>query len=389
MVLLYLPLDGQETVLSDTLKIEINAGSLQQALHSISDKTGVRFAYRMSLLEGKTVNKASYRLPTQEIISHLLKPNRLCYTYQNNQIILHTNCLPRNYTFTGFIFEDSTFKPIPYVAVSMTGRAEGSIADHSGRFELIISYTSDEWDTLVFSSMGYERDTFLIKPGSDKNNSFILKPKIYPVEPVIIRPVVYEVRELGNRRDRQTGSLYLDTHGQQTALYIRDSKNKRIGKLISISFYLSKKGNTNAPLRIRVYKPDTHGLPGINLLKDALVVKPDKGEGWYTYNLEQANIEIPVEGLFVAIEGVFPDEYEYYQGSSDFIDLANQDEKDEPGQLTYGQRIGYNRQCRRETWHYSMSKVWFQLEKQTFGVMISAVVKYEKRNETEKNSGHE
>ena len=49
--------------------------------------------------------------------------------------------------------------------------------------------------------------------------------------------------------------------------------------------------------------------------------------------------------------------------------------------LTYGQRLGYNRKCRKNTWHYSMAKVWFQIEKQAFGIMISATIKYEKKTD--------
>ena len=84
----------------------------------------------------------------------------------------------------------------------------------------------------------------------------------------------------------------------------------------------------------------------------------------------------------MAIEGVFPDDYDYYFGNADFIDLKNNIKSGEnENPLSYGQRLGYNRKCRKDTWHYSMAKVWFQIEKQAFGVMISASIKYVKNTD--------
>jgi hypothetical protein len=112
------------------------------------------------------------------------------------------------------------------------------------------------------------------------------------------------------------------------------------------------------------------------------VVKPDLSEGWYRIDLVLEDIEFPKQGAFVAIEGVFPDDYDYYHGSADFVDIkATKQPLQNENLLAYGQRLGYNRKGRKDTWHYSMSKIWFQLEKQAFGVMISATVKYVKNTD--------
>jgi hypothetical protein len=364
--------------------IEVKKSPLTDVLQQLSNKSGVRFAYRNSLVRDKYVFDQSLYLPFYEVLNKILINNRLCYSYQNNQVIIHTNCFPSHYTISGNIYEDSTFQHIPYVAVAVSGKNNGTIADQHGYFELNIPWSDDGSDTLVFSSMGYKRDSIIFNPSLTKVFSVLLKQKFYPVDSVVISPKVFEKFALGNNRDRKSGSLYLDTHGQQTALFMRNSNKNKKGIISSVSYYLSKEGNTDAPFRVRIYRTDSAGMPGKDIIEDAIVVKPVKGEGWYTVNLEKLRLEIPREGIYVAIEGVFPDDYEDYYGESEFIDLREQNNLNSQKSLTYGQRLGYNRKCRKETWHYSISKVWFQLEKQSFGVMISATVKYEKEHEKNK-----
>jgi hypothetical protein len=372
---------GQELSLSDKITIRVEAGSLQDALQLISNKSGVRFAYRQSLLEGKKVTAKNYSGTFENLLNDILPGNNLCYTYQNKQIIIHTNCLPKFYTISGTVY-DSLMVPLPYVSVSLTGINAGAIADHNGHFEIEAEYSNNKSEVLVFSSMGFQRDSLIIKPGKCEEIVFLMKPKAYPVPEVIVHVREYITEKLGNTRDRDAGSLYLDTHGQQTALYVKNRKRKK-GQIISVEYYLSDEGNTDAPFRVRIYKADSNGMPGIDIIEDALVVKPHGEKGWYSLDIKKLQLDIPENGIYVAIEGVFPDDYEQYFGESEFIDLAKQDKKQNSTSLAYGQRIGYNRKCRKDTWHYSMSKVWFQLDKQAFGVMIAAVVKYEKENKND------
>jgi hypothetical protein len=374
---------GQEADLSRQIKVSIEKGSLQNALQTVSNSTGLRFAYRQSLLEGKTVEALTYSGTFDNLLATLLSNNQLCYTFQNKQIILHTNCLPKHFTISGTILEDSTLAPLPYVAVSLVGSNFSAIADQNGYFELEADFGKASSNRLLFSSMGYQRDSLVIVPGKCENLSVVMKPKSYPVPEVTVMFREFVTEKTGNTRDHDAGSLYLDTHGQQTALKIKPHRRKP-GKLVSVEYYLSDEGNTEAPFRVRIYNADSSGKPGKDLIEDALVVKPKGQTGWYSINLENLDIEIPSDGLFVAIEGVFPDDINQYYNESDFIDLAHPDKKQNTTTLAYGQRIGYNRKCRKDTWHYSMSKVWFQLTEQSFGVMIAAVVTYVKDDKNER-----
>jgi hypothetical protein len=373
---------GQEVGLSDKITINIESGSLQNALQKISDKSGVSFAYRQTLLRGFQTQAKNYSCTIDNLLNELLTSYGLCYTFQNKQIIIHTNCLPKHYTISGTILEDSTLTPLPYVAITLAGTNFSAIADQNGYFELEADYSNSLSNLLVFSSMGFQGDSLKIIPGECEGLTLTMKPKSYDVPEVIVHVREYFIEKIGNTREHEAGSLYLDTHGQQTALLIKNRKRKQ-GQIKAVEYYLSDDGNTDAPFRIRIYEADSNGMPAKDLIEDAIVVKPQIENGWYTLNIENLQLKIPENGLFIAIEGVYPDDYDNYFGESEFIDLAKQGNKQNSTTLAYGQRIGYNRKCRKDTWHYSMSKVWFQLDKQSFGVMISAVVKYEKNQEHE------
>lgn len=379
---------SQEGLLKDTVELQINEGELKSALQELSDHTGIRFGYREKTISEKHFKSQYFKTTLEEILNKLLVSNQLCYLVQGKQIIIHTGCLPKYYSISGHIIEESTFNSLPYISVSLLGQPIGVIADQSGYFELDIPLKGQKTDTLIFSSLGFYRDTMILAAGIEEQITQLMLPKTYPVPEITIRPMEYVSERLGNMKDKPSGSLYLDTHGQQTALRIENPFQLK-GIIQSVEYYLSKKGNTEAPFRVRIYEVDSTGKPGTDLIDDAIVVKPEIDRGWYSVDISMLGIEMPQKGVFVSIEGVFPDDYESYFGSSEFIDLADQSKQINTNDLIYGQRVGYNRKGKKDTWHYSINKIWFQLEKQSFGVMIAMVVKYEKEIENKKNSNNE
>lgn len=362
---------AQESVLDETIAIHIEQGTLESGLQQISQKTGWRFAYRQQILEQKFLSKTDFTGTLAELLDYILQPHQLCYTPRQAQIIIHKACVPKYYTVSGYVVESGTQAPVPYVSLSLPNGKLGILADHEGYFELKLDYTLS-FDSLIVSCMGYYRDTLIVAPSKSKGLFVDLRTRTYTLPEAVVRPEKYEAVSLGNKKGTATGSIYLDTHGQQSALFVQNKKNIE-GRLSSIAYFLSKKGNTKAPFRVRVYNVDSAGKPGVDLIKDVIIVKPEESKGWYKVDVSHEEIDFPAEGLFIAIEGVFPDDYDYYMGDAGFVDLK-QVGKSKENLLAYGQRLGYNKREGKNTWHYSMSKVWFQLEKKAFGVMMSATI---------------
>jgi len=87
------------------------------------------------------------------------------------------------------------------------------------------------------------------------------------------------------------------------------------------------------------------------------------------------------------MEGVFPNDYDFYVQGDDFINISTADEQteindDTPAVISYGQRLGYTKSRKNNnTWHYSLDHTWFQLRKQLFSIMVAAdIMVYEKHN---------
>ncbi len=173
----------------------------------------------------------------------------------------------------------------------------------------------------------------------------------------------------------------MDTHGQQTALFI-DNARDTAGRVVKVSYYLSKKGNMNAPFRIRIYKKDTAtNAPSDDLLKEIVVVKPETNDhGWFDINISRFNVTLPKEGFFVAMEGVYPDDFDNVYTGSDFVtdglSGARDYEIDDLDLVSFGQRLGYNRKGENSTWHYSITGEWFQVNKKNFNAMIATEIKF-------------
>ena len=375
---------AQQTIPDTRLTIEIHESPLNVGLTAISSKSGLYFAYKSSLID--TVFVSSFiaeNLPLQTLLDSLLTSRGLTYEFKNRQMFLRKK--PDSYRLIGCILDAADSVPIPYASLSLKGKPLGTITDFKGIFEWELSNQHLK-DTIMVSSMGYEHKTFTMEQMIERSRSGIyLKTRHFEIEPVIVSGNDFHNKTLGNKGKRESGSIYIDTHGQQTGLHI-ENKIAQTGKLLSVSFYLSDEGNTNAPFRLRIYALDSLTLkPKHDIIDEILVVKPTDVAGWYTIDLMEYNLNFPMEGLFVALEGIFPNDYEYYAGSEEFIDIGrlSPDQSignEQPVTISYGQRLGYNRHMAENTWHFSLSHTWFQLRKQQYGVMIQAEVRFGKEN---------
>jgi hypothetical protein len=106
-------------------------------------------------------------------------------------IILHNTAnaqlfiFPNKVVVAGFVFDESTKEPLPYVNVYIKKSRRGTITDTLGFFVLY----SKPLDTIIFSSIGYERLFVEVNDslGDVKEPAMVyLKPKIYEIASVDI-----------------------------------------------------------------------------------------------------------------------------------------------------------------------------------------------------------
>jgi hypothetical protein len=360
--------------------------SISQILDKLGVAEGVNFSYQSNLepLQKKISLNVSQQ-PLSQVLSSMLEGSGLSYTVFANQVIIQVaQVRNKKILLEGRVCISGSHDPVSYAGIELKYLQRGTIADNDGNFRFEID-EKNLGDTLRVSSLNFDPMNISVRSLSGKGaHTVFLTQKIYNITPVVVNSKEGKFAVIGNHKWIPGGSLYIDTHGQQTALYI-DNDDQLSGRIVRVSYFLSRKGNTIAPFRIRIYEYDSiTGKPGTDMLPEILVVKPAKGKGWFRVNVSKYNLKIPRYGFFVALEGVFPDDYDFFYEESNYKkDTGDEQPEGEftEGELSYGQRIGYTHGNTNHTWHYAIDRTWFQLKKGHFNVMISAEVKVsQKRN---------
>lgn len=230
---------GQDPYSDTLIPVSFEEERLELCLGVLSDRSGYYIAYPTSLIDTITVGKfESTGLGFFSILDSLLPNLGLTYKVRKRQIFLRKS--PDTYFLEGVIRSRSDSLPIPYASISFKGRPVGTISDFKGvsQWEVSRKYLHD---TMLISSMGYARQEYPVKQLLNRRGkSIFLEEDHIEIEPIIVEPKVYVIETLGNSGNRTSGSLYVDTHGQQTALYIPNDKQER-GDILSVGFFYRRK----------------------------------------------------------------------------------------------------------------------------------------------------
>ena len=75
-------------------------------------------------------------------------------------ILMASSLLSQTTVVSGKVIDATTLEPLPFVNVAFLGTKIGTVTDLDGKYHLESYYASD---SVVCSSMGYERQLFKIK----------------------------------------------------------------------------------------------------------------------------------------------------------------------------------------------------------------------------------
>ncbi len=382
LLLLILYVIGNQSLAQKLLSRRINVSfkdkSIEELVKYLQNYEGIGFSYSRNLIQlDKKVSGHFKNTELKTVLDEIFKQSSVMYRYKAGIIIL----LPKpqnldNLIITGTIKTIDEGLPVEYVGVQLSSSGKGTITDINGKFSMIIK-KEDFNDSLTISSLGYKRASFLASSFTKNAEHVVyLKRRIIKLEELQVKASDYKIYKLGNKSKISFGSIYVDTQGQQTALFIENKKQKA-GIISSVSFYLSRKGNVNSPFRLRIYKrKELSSIPGENLLNEVIIAKPNIKGAWFKIDLSQFHIELPRNGFYVAIEGIYP--VDYLKENAGFHDVSDKEKGSIPNSISYGQRLGYSKKKGENTWHYSLAHTWFQLKEQNFNVMISAEIQTRK-----------
>jgi hypothetical protein len=247
----------------------------------------------------------------------------------------------------GVIVDKDTKEPLPFTSIGLKDEQIGALSNEHGLF-IVPAPTKSAQDTLLVMALGYYRKTMIVKRGVALDNVVIEVPKrAVELQGVTVRAGKIKNLGLGARTNDPGEGMIQGLPGSQYAFFVKNDKNKRLGNVRTVSFYIGENGFPREPFRVRLYKADgNYNAPNTDLLTENVVVSAPQGGQWYTVDLTPYNIMAPEEGFFVAMEWVVSGDKFF---ATNFMD----------NYTPYGQIMRPTFEFKESrTWNYSMGKGW-------------------------------
>lgn len=268
---------------------------------------------------------------------------------------------------SGRIVDQKTKEPIPFASIGLKEEQTGALTNEYGFFQMAMPEKNAQ-DSLIVLALGYKRMAVLVKRGNANLADLIIEvPKrVIELGNVTVKGGKVKDLSLGSKAAAPGEGMIQGMPGSQYAFFVKNDKNKKLGNVRSVSFYIGENGFPREPFRVRLYKADgNYNSPNTDILTENVVVSAPKGGDWYTIDLTPYNIEAPTEGFFVAMEWIVSGDKFY---TTNFMDTYT----------PYGQIMRPTFEFKESrTWSYTMGKGWSLLTLASNGQRYNAMIKAE------------
>lgn len=187
--------------------------------------------------------------------------------------------------------------PIPYVNLICYSNNQIIYGNYSDEKGIINIPQNIIVDSMKISCVGYDT-----KKINEVQKKIYLNKKLTILKEIIIYPK--ESKKIGYSNEKLTSNFISISKGIEICAFIENSEKKEY-KIESILFNVKKTKN-NIKYRVHIYKQSNNNLsPGIELTNVNIINEIEKNtKGIIEVNLSEYNIILPLEGVFVSIEGI-------------------------------------------------------------------------------------
>ena len=272
---------------------------------------------------------------------------------------------------TGRVVDAASQDPIPFASIQLRSEGTGALTNEYGYFQLA-GLEKTTKDSLIVMTLGYERAAIAIKRGQTEDLILSLKKRVVALSNVDVKAGKVKNLDLGSRASAPGAGMIQGLPGSQYAFFVKNDKQKKLGNVRTVSFYIGENGFPREPFRVRLYKADgNYSAPNTDLLTDNVVVSAPGGGQWYTVDMSTYNVRAPEEGFFVAMEWIVGGDKFY---TTNFMD----------NYTPYGQIMRPTFEFKESrTWSYTIGKGWNLLtlangQGRRYNAMIKAEVDWYK-----------
>jgi len=201
----------------------------------------------------------------------------------------------------GIAIDSESNKPVPYVSIGIISKADGTVSNVNGEFEIALDAAITDVDTLRFSSIGYQTKDFMVGELRKKYNStpltVSLRKSVKELNQVVIKGKHAEVKILGYETTSKLLGLGFGTNSIGSQGGVRLAVKHPNTNLENLSFFIIQNSFESLTFRVNVYEMDD-GKPGNNILNDNIIFKiGDKQSGKITVDLSSFNIYVSKDVL--------------------------------------------------------------------------------------------
>ena len=244
-------------------------------------------------------------------------------------LFISTQVFSQRINFEGKLVDAKTQEPIVYANISFLNSDKGISSTEDGTFLMNLNekYLNSKVhisclnykDTIVVAKDLYKKTLFL-NPISEVLNEIVLTKKIDKC--VTLDEVKKKVEAIHTSGMRMIAKYFPNS-----------KKNSCCNYISTIEIHFSKRHSKQSKFRFRIFdKDEKTGNPKNDLLKINIPLTLKPGDLKLTVNLEDYNIEMPENGLFIAFEKLFIPFNEY-----------GKNENDENSEVLYSPVVGFTK----------------------------------------------
>jgi len=221
----------------------------------------------------------------------------------------------QTFTLSNVVVDSKSQEKLPFANIMVVNYNIGINSDDEGKFELILPDSLLQ-ESIKISYVGYETLTLSISKAICVKEICLI-PKDISLDEIVVKPTrkklkIIEINKF-NKKDclvryspmERNPNIMIPTRPHEPtieAIYFPYKDEYRNMKIKEISLRITNYKESSTSFNLRLYEGDENGIPSKSLLGKNLIIETSKGRETISINLENYQISIPENGIFIGFE---------------------------------------------------------------------------------------